>query len=159
MCAIHLHSLSTIWTDGTQKRWRLVVISGFPTSPVFTGTAHYINSVSCLCSLQTLEPITTDSASYCKDCSTQHLVPKPASLDSGEHTSLETQLSFPPLTVYPRVPTCFAPPARRTGQAVFSPHSPWNISNSIGRTWRRYLRSLRAVETYMDGQKEMKVNY
>lgn len=133
--------------------WRLAVISGSPTFPMFAGTAHYINSVKYLFSLQTLELITRDSVSYCKDCSaTQCLVSKVASPDSGIHTTLSKSNSHSlPLTVHAQVPTCFAPVAWWTGQAVFSLHSPWNISNSIGRTWYRYLRSLQAVETYRNG--------
>lgn len=129
------------------------MIPGSPTSPVFAGTACYINSVKCLSSLQTLE-LMTRACVLLQGQFHNALSGIKASLTRLRDTynSLEKQLPLPPLTLYPWVPTCFAPVAWWTGQAVFSLCSPWNISNSIGRTRYRYLRSLQAVEPYRNGR-------
>lgn len=114
---------------------RLVVISDFPTFPMFAGTAYYINSVKRLFSLQRQELITRQRVLLQGLFHTAVSGVKVSLTRLRDiHNSLEKQLPFLSLTGHPRVPTCFAPVARWTGQAVFSLHSPWNISKSIGRT-------------------------
>lgn len=78
------------------------MIPGSPTSPVFAGTACYINSVKCLSSLQTLE-LMTRACVLLQGLFHNALSGIKASLTRLRDTynSLEKQLPLPPLTLYP----------------------------------------------------------